>query len=156
VDLRRLRVEEWLAGALGAVLVASLFLHWYGTGDAWESFRTLDVLLTVVGLMGIAIAVLAAAHRSPAVPTALATLLGLVGLVVTALLVYRTASPPVHAGSGRGVGLWVGLFACAGATLCALVASHDQRSPRVVRESTRIEPETLPAPPREGTGESGS
>jgi hypothetical protein len=51
-----------LAGAGGALLIASLFLPWIGFGDGpsrngWESSTTLDLFCLIAGLCGIAAAV---------------------------------------------------------------------------------------------------
>ena len=47
MDLRRLRVGEWLAAVSGLALLASLFLPWYGPGSVtgWEALSAIDVLL---------------------------------------------------------------------------------------------------------------
>ena len=169
MDLRRLRAQEWLAGLCGAALIGSTFLDWYGFGstrrNAWEAFGALDVLLALVGLMALALAVVTAAHRTQAVPTAIGSLLVLVGVVASAWLVYRVASPPDVAeirlgprptgyrpSTEREVGLWIGLVACAGATLAALGSIRDDRFPRAVVEASRVEIPTLPAPPPDGAG----
>jgi uncharacterized membrane protein len=174
VDLRRLRPQEWLTGLCGAVLIASTFLHWYGAGrakrNAWESFGALDVLLVLVGLMAVALAIVTAAHRAQAVPTAIGSLLVLLGVVVSAWLVYRVASPPDVAasvpsgprstgyrpGTERELGLWIGLVACLGTTVAALASIRDDRFPRAVTEAARVDIPTFPAPPRDGAGEPGS
>src|SRR5436309_3398102 len=62
MDLRRARAWDWVAGLAGAVLIASLFLHWYrapggGSVTAWQAFTVVDVILFVVGLVGIALVV---------------------------------------------------------------------------------------------------
>ena len=178
MDLRRLRVEEWLAGLLGVVLLVSLFLDWYDYGDAaggrsgWESFAILDILLAALAAMAIALAAVAALHRTQAVPTALASLTTLVGLVATALVVAQAASPPVlHFAAQTGprktgyiavldatreAGLWIALASCIGITAAALWAMRDERFPEAVVEANRVEIPTMPAPPPEGAGEAGS
>ena len=158
MDLRRLRVEEWIAAACGLGLLVALFLDWYRAGSAersgWEAFAALDVALALVALMAIALAAVAAFHRSQAVPLAIGALLVLVGLIATVWLVVRVASPPDAA--KREAGLWIGLAACVGATLSALVSIRDDRFPRAVVDASRVEIPTLPTPPREGAGEAGS
>jgi uncharacterized membrane protein len=174
VDLRRLRAQEWLVGVCGVALLAATFLDWYGVGsvkrDAWESFGALDVLLSLVGLTAIALGVVTAAHRAQAVPTAIASLLAILGIVVTAWLVYRVASPPdvarsVPAGprptgyipsTEREAGPWIGLAACVGILAGTLMSVRDDRFPRAVREAGQPEVTTLPTPPPEGAGEAGS
>jgi hypothetical protein len=175
VDLRRLRFEEWLAGASGVVLLVALFLPWYRysalrvTSTGWEAFGFLDVLLAAVACMAIALALMAAIHPTAAVPMALTSLLGLVGLVATAWLAVWIASPPsldrtVQSLTGRSTsvqsadgvrlaGVWIGLAGCVAATVAALVAMRDERYTRAVRDTSRLEIETRPAPPREGGAE---
>ena len=51
-----------LAGAGGALLIVSLFLPWAGGLDGasrngWELLRTTDLLLVIVGVLGIAAAI---------------------------------------------------------------------------------------------------
>jgi hypothetical protein len=154
VDPRRLRAQEWLAGLCGAALLVSLFLDWYGAGstkrDAWESFAALDVLLAVVGLGAIALAIVTAVHRAQAVPTALGSLLLIVGIVTSVWLAVRVASPPD--GADRQAGLWIGLAACLGATLAAFASIRDQRFPRAVVEASRVDIPTHAAPPGGGAG----
>jgi hypothetical protein len=84
--------------------------------------------------------------------------------VVSAWLVYRAASPPewtVQLGpratgyrpsTDLEAGVWIALAACLGVTLAALASIRDDRFPRPVAESARVEVPTLPAPPPEGAG----
>ena len=100
MDTRRLRLQEWIAGALGVVLLGSTFLDWYGSGragrNAWEAFGALDVMLSVVGLMAVALAVVTVVHPTQAVPVAIGSLLVLVGFVASVWVTIRTASPPTE------------------------------------------------------------
>jgi carbon starvation protein CstA len=155
VDLRRLRLQEYLAGAFGVLLLVATFLDWYG-GDgkkvnAWETFGALDVMLAVVGLMAIALAVLAATQRAQAVPVAIGSLLVLVGLVTTVWLAFRVARTPGDL-PDREIGAWLGLAGCVGATASALWSIRDDRFPRAVADAGRVDVTPLPAPPREGAG----
>ena len=157
MDIRRLRLQECVAGALGVVLLGSTFLDWYGSGraarDAWEVFGALDVVLCVVGLMALALAIVTVVHGTQAVPMALGSLLVLVGLVATVWIAIRTASPP--GGRSRDAGVWIGLGACVGVTLSALASIRDQRFPRPVREAASVEAPIQPAPPRDRAGQAG-
>lgn len=171
MDLRRLRLQEWAAGACGAALIASTFLHWYRVGperrDAWQALGALDVALALVALMAIAVAVVTAAHRSQAVPTALEALLVLLGLIATVWLIVRVVSPPgwtpQHGPRATGyrpgtdvlAGAFVGLVSCLGLTLAAMAGIRDDRFPKAVTDAARVDVPTLPAPPREGAGEAG-
>ncbi|MEA2352403.1 MAG: hypothetical protein QOH38_1819 [Thermoleophilaceae bacterium] len=152
MDLRRLRLQEWLTGACGVALLVALFLDWYAAGsakaDAWESFSVLDVLLALVGLMAVGLAVAAGLSRAQAVPVGIGSMLVLVGLVVSVWLAIRVASPPD--GADREAGAWIGLVACIGATLSALWSIRDDRFPSAVTDAARVDIPTLPAPPRGG------
>lgn len=172
MDLRRLRWEEWLAAAFGAVLFASLFLPWYRAQvnrtdfTAWQAFGALDVLLAAVALIAIALAVMATIHPTAAVPIAMASMLTLSGLLATALTISRIVTPPDSTphviALGRGTahnvshtlslrpGAWVGLAACALLTAVAVTAMRDEGYPQAVREATSLDIETRPAPPVEG------
>jgi carbon starvation protein CstA len=155
VDLRRLRLQECLAGAFGVALLVATFLDWYGGDDekssAWETFGALDVMLAVVGLMAIALPLLAAAQRAQAVPVAIGSLLVLIGLVTSVWLIFRVARTPGDM-PDREVGLWVGLVAALGATGSALWSIRDDRSPRAVADAARVDVTPLPGPPRGGAG----
>ena len=157
MGIRRLRLQEWLAGAFGVVLLGSTFLDWYGSGraarDAWEAFGALDVLLCLTGLTALAVAVVTVVHRTQAVPMAIGSLLVPVGLVATVWVAVRTASPPGD--HGRDAGVWIGLAACLGVTLSALASIRDERFPRKVRDAARVETPVHPAPPRDRPGQAG-
>jgi hypothetical protein len=155
VDLRRLRLQEYLAGGFGVLLLVATFLAWYGddgsTANAWETFGALDVMLAVVGLMAIALAVVAAAHRAQAVSVAIGSLLVLVGLVTSVWLAFRVARTP-GGFPDREIGAWLGLAGCLGATGSALWSIRDDRFPSAVADAGRVDVTPLPAPPREGAG----
>jgi hypothetical protein len=141
MDLRRVRAWDWLAGIAGAVLIASLFLHWYGSKTGWQSFTVIDVILLIVGLFGITIVAVNATQRTMAIPQAAAGLSVLPALVAVVLTVYRAASPPT-AGVTREAGVWVALGAALVLLLACIRVMNDQRSPRAAMP--RIE--ALPAP----------
>jgi hypothetical protein len=154
MDLRRLRVGEWIVGASGLVLLVSLFLKWYGIGQgaavgpvadldayasAWDSFTILDVLLALGALAAIAVVIVTSLHSTPALPLAMQSLLTLVGFILLVLVVFRLIDPPdvqfVEGGGGRqdvteltrGVGAWLGLIGTLGITAGSLVAIRDER-----------------------------
>jgi carbon starvation protein CstA len=155
VDLRRLRLQEWLAGAFGVALLVATFLDWYGNGDrkasAWETFGALDVMMAAVGLMAIALFVTAAVQRAQAISVAVGSLLVLVGLVTSVWLVFRVARTPGDL-PDRELGAWLGLASCLGATAAAAWSIRDDSFPREVADAGRLDVTPLPAPPREGAG----
>jgi hypothetical protein len=166
MDLRRVRVGEWLAAISGAALFASLFLPWYGTGEqqgnvciasygdtiagggvpcgtatGWQSLAAIDILLACVAAAGILIAVVTATHAVPAVPVAISALVSLVGLVGVILVLLRALDLPDWAG-GREWGLWLALASSAGIIAGAMLAMRDEMRPA----GTRVEIEAIPAP----------
>ena len=149
MDLRRLRPGEWMVGAAGLVLLISLFLVWYeGDGESrtgWESLGALDMILALVALAAIAVPIVTASYRVPAVPLALESLLTLVALVASLMVLFRVLNLPDWANE-RELGVWVAFAATLGLTGSGLVAMRDQRMPM----STRVPIEQRPAPPPEG------
>jgi hypothetical protein len=155
MDLRRLRVGEWIVGAAGVLLLVALFLPWYGepSASAWESFSILDLILALVALAAIAVPVLTATHRVPALPLAYESLIALLGLICVVLVLIRVLNLPGEADS-REWGLWVGLVATLGVFAGGLVGLRDERRAPEGRHtdlsgvpvSSQPEIETLPAP----------
>lgn len=156
MDLRRARIQDWLTGALGAVLVVSLFLEWYracatpgcGSGpvaSAWSAFAAVDVILALAGLSAIAALVLTLVQRAPALPLALTSLGVIVTAVALVLVLIRLIAAPTIAGgeSGAGTallfGAWVGAGVTAGLLAAMLASIRDERTaapPRSVEEQT--------------------
>lgn len=162
MDLRRLRAGEWLAGLSGLVLLVALFLPWYGddagTRTGWESLGALDVVLALVALSALAIPVVTAVQRVPAVPLAHESLTSLVGWFAVVLVLIRVLNMPDWA-DGREWGLWVALAATVGVAASTLLAMRDERLTRAGRHSDLTgvpvahprEVETL-SPPRPEAG----
>lgn len=160
MDLRRLRVGEWIVGACGLLLLIALFLPWYGdpSSTAWEAFTILDVILALLALAAISVPIVTATHRVPALPLALESLIALFGVLGVILVLIRVLNLPGEADS-RDIGLWLGFLATIGITAGALVGMRDERrSPRGrhtdltgVPVSSPPEIETIPAP-RPGSG----
>ena len=160
MDLRRLRVGEWIVGASGVLLLVALFLPWYGdpSATAWESFTVLDVILALLALAAILVPILTTAQRVPALPLAYESLTALFGLLGLILVLIRVLNLPGEA-DGREIGLWLGLVATLGILAGGLIAMRDERrSPQGrhvdlsgVPVSSQPEIEKLPAP-RPGAG----
>jgi hypothetical protein len=162
MDLRRLRAGEWIAGVSGLVLLAALFLPWYGddagSRTGWQSLGALDVVLAVVALAALAIPVVTATQRVPAVPLAHQSLTALVALLAVVLVLIRVLNLPDWADE-RDLGLWVALAAALGIVVGGLIAMRDERLTRGERHTdltgvpvaSQREIETLP-PPRAEAG----
>ncbi len=134
MDLRRLRAGEWIAGVAGLALLVSLFLPWYevvGTDvNAFEAFAVYDVLLVALAAGGIALTVVTANQRSPAMGIALDGLVSLAALVVFLLLLIRVLNMPGDldaAGAERATFAWVGLLATLGVLVGGFVSMRDER-----------------------------
>jgi len=163
MDLRRLRSGEWIAGVSGLVLLVALFLPWYsddgGSRTGWQSLGALDVVLAVVALAAIAIPIVTALERVPAVPLAHESLTTLAGVVALLLVLIRVLNMPDWA-SGREWGLWLALAATLGVVVGGLLAMRDERLSGDGRHTdltgvpvpAQREVETLPGPrPKAGS-----
>ena len=132
MNLRRLRVGEWIAAAGGMVLLVSLWTPWYSEPDAsaWESLAVTDVLLALLALAAPAVlgghgrAAHAAASRSPT-----SRFLSGAAIIGVILVLIRVANLPDAAG-GRGWGLWLGLAGAVGILAGAWLAMRDERRQR--------------------------
>jgi hypothetical protein len=157
MDLRRLRTGEWIAGVSGLVLLVTLFLPWYaddaGSRTGWQSLGALDVVLFLVALAALAIPVVTAAERTPAIPLALQSLTTLAGILAVVLVLVRVLNMPDWAVE-REWGLWLGLAVTVGIVTGAFIAIRDERLTRDGRHTDLTgvpvtqprEIETLPAP----------
>ncbi len=163
MDLRRLRAGEWIAAVAGAVLIVSLFLPWFDAGafdvTAWEAFAVIDVLLFVVGAIGIGVLLITASQGTAAVGVATQALAFLITGPIAVATLIRVLSLPADleaAGAGRTTIAWIGLLAAFGVAVGSLVAMRDERisSPGHPTDATGLpidaqpEIEPLPGPPR--------
>jgi hypothetical protein len=147
MDLRRARIGEWLSGALGVVLVLSLFLPWYCAPDSpsgcspgegvsgWESFAVVDLVLLGAGAIAVAALVLTLTQQTPALPLAVTSLGVLVALAAVVLAVGRLVAAPDLTGAGgeaaptRLLGAWLGAGAALGLLASLVAALRDERVP---------------------------
>jgi hypothetical protein len=131
MDLRRLRAGEWMAAASGTALLAALFLPWFelnggGKAGAWDSLATLDIVLALIAVASVALLLVTAGQRVPAVPIAFDALLALGGLVAAALVLVRALDLPDGA-AGREWALWLALAASLGILAGGALATRDER-----------------------------
>jgi hypothetical protein len=99
--MRRVRAGEWLAGAGGVVLLATL----------WSTPPVIAVLLCLIALLAIALPVAQATRRSPALPVALAVLTVCAGIVAVPLAAVSGAWLALAAALGVLAGGWLSLRA---------------------------------------------
>jgi hypothetical protein len=152
VDLRRLRAGEWLAAAGGMVLIGSLLvLPWYeadsGEVTGFEVFSIVDILLTLIGALAIALAILQATRNSPAMPVAAGVLCVPCGFVGFVLVLYRLLDEPGVPGADAVVdvrlGAYLGLLALAAITAGGWLSMGNEH---VRHLPPGPEPELRPAP----------
>ena len=151
--MRRIRGGELMAGAGAIVLLVSTFLTWYTpTGraeglDAWQAFSIVDLLLGVVGVLGLALAIAQVVGRGPALPVAIAVATAVLGVVGIVLVAYRIVNQPGpnDALSVSG-GAYLGLVSVAAVALGAWGALSDER-PRPA-DPPAPAPERRPTPSR--------
>jgi hypothetical protein len=166
MDLRRLRVGEWMTAVSGVVLALALFRPWYSDEmadyTAWEAFSVLDVLLLALALLAVGLLVLTAVQPTAAMGVAADALLTLVAGAVAIPTVIRVLDvPALGAGAERAAFAWVGLAAVLGVLVGSIVAMRDERLSKSGEQTDATgvplgEPpaiETFPAPPRAAAGE---
>jgi hypothetical protein len=124
--MRRLRAGDWLAGAGGVAMIATV----------WAGPAVPAVLLALLALPGVALPVAQATRRSPALPIALGVLTTTVGVVALLLALVRLLVRP-------GGGAWIGL---AGAVAMLAGAWLSMRAEHVPGEVAPHVPRR-PAPP---------
>jgi hypothetical protein len=150
MDLRRLRIGDWITGLGGLVLLLSLWTPWYAVSDgnltAWAAFGLIDLWLALTALLGIAVPVVTALRDSPAVPIALDVITWAVALIATLLVLFRLlAEPHGDVVTGREWGLLLGALALLGVLAGAWLAMRDESAPGI-RQPARFEPMAAPPP----------
>jgi hypothetical protein len=146
LDLRRLRLGEWLAAAGGVAMIVALALPWYAVGGrtatGFQALTVIDVLLTLIALLALALAVLQATRDSPALPVGAAVLTAAFGIVGVLLVLFRLIDDP-FTGSSLRPGAWIGLAAAVAIEASAWL-SLDNEYVRGLPPDP--EPELRPAP----------
>ena len=133
--MSRLSRGELIAGGSGLALLVVMFLPWYGvdvnvggfstseSGNAWEVFSYIDIVLFLVGAtaVGLAVARLADVDLPPDLPVG--TILTGLGALAALLVLYRIIDVPGpdipavvqnNIDFGRKIGLFLGLIAAGG------------------------------------------
>lgn len=142
MDLRRLRLGEWIALAGGVLLVVSLFMPWYDDVSGFRALSIIDVLLVLVAAVGIALAVLQATQTTPALPVAFGVLSVVTGAIGVLLVVFRLIDSPGDVG-GPTSGAWLGLVAAVAIIAGGWRAIANEHVPHL---PPGPEPELRPAP----------
>jgi hypothetical protein len=110
-DLSRLGRGEWIVGAGGVVLLASMLaLPWYQveshTVNGWNSLVSFRWFAIATLVLSAALLFFQATRRAPAVGVAFSVFVTIFGAVTAAWLILRVGIDPP---AGRKVGGWVGL-----------------------------------------------
>lgn len=173
MDLRRLRVGEWIAALAGVVLVVALWLPWWSgldQLDAWSVLSVLDVLLFALGLAAVGLLVVTAIARTPGPGLIADALVAPAAAILAVACLLRVLDMPGALQSPEGMRLpagvdllgatteyggWVAFAACLAVVAGAVVAMRDERLSRPGRPTDQtgvplggpLEVETLPGPP---------
>jgi peptidoglycan/LPS O-acetylase OafA/YrhL len=133
MDLRRLRLGEWMLAAAGAALLASLFMPWYevkhgASSTGWESFSLADLVLTAVAGMAVLAWVLTATQSTTPLPTSFTALTTLAGFAASILVLVRImVAPDVGPPADPDWGAFAGLAGALGVVAGGTVAIRDER-----------------------------
>jgi hypothetical protein len=159
VDMSRLSQGELIAGGSGLALLVVMFLPWYGvdvqvagfssseSGNAWEVFSTIDILLFLVSLVAVGAAVgkLADVLLSDLPVAAIVTGAGVLAVLLILYRIIDLPGPDIpqivenNVDFGRKIGLFLGLIAAGG------VAYGGYRSMSDAPEPVHSPPPAVPA-----------
>jgi hypothetical protein len=165
VELSRLRRGDVVAGLGGVALLIVMFLDWYGAGgnatfqgqdikislglNAWEAFSITDLILALTAVSGIALAVVTASRRSPALPVALSVITSALGALATLLVFYRILNQP---GPNQffdvKLGAFLGFLSVLAIAVGGWLAMRDEEW-----EGAPVPTDVRPTPPPEGPRE---
>jgi hypothetical protein len=165
VELKRLRQGDLVAGIGGVALLATMFLSWYSAGgsatfqgqdievsldfNAWQAFSVTDLILALTALSGIALAVLTASRRSPALPVAASVITSTLGALATLLVFYRILNQP---GPNEflevKLGAFLGFLSVLAVAVGGYLAVRDEEG-----EEAPMPTDVRPTPPAEGPAE---
>jgi len=145
MDTSRITFGEMVAAVSGLVLLIVMFFPWYQveaetagfkaseSGNAWEVFAFIDLLLLLVVLVAIGVAVARAAGAMPAqLPAPPGMIVAAAGALALLLIVFRLISipgPDVDIGGvdfDRQIGIFLGLLAAAGITFGGYTAMNER------------------------------
>jgi hypothetical protein len=159
VSLGRVRPPEWAALLAGALLLAALFLAWYGPQaghgsvargpaarplTAWQAFSVADAILALLALSGPALLAAQAVRPSPALPLALGVVTIAAGAVALGVVVLGLLSRPGGTvAMAPAAGAWIALLAAAGLLAAGWWSMAAERS----RGAPQPPVEVRPAPP---------
>jgi hypothetical protein len=144
MNLRWLRPGDVLAAGGGALLLISLFLDWYSTPGGggltgWRAFAVTDVLLALLGVLGLGVGAAVVTRRTPVVPVALGVIGSVAGPVGVLLVLFRLLDPPGES-LGIAVGALLGLAGALGVAAGAWWSLSDERNRGVPPVPSELRP----------------
>ena len=128
----------WAGAAAGLLVLVALFMTWYEPGvSGWEAFSVADVIFAIAAVLALASWVALARSRSNPTAVAWQSLSLLAALVATAVVLYRTLSPPGDGEVERALGSWLGLAGVLGVLAGTVAAMRDEGRARRTPEAER-------------------
>jgi hypothetical protein len=106
--------------------------------NAWEAFGFVKYILLLTGLGGIALAPIVLLRRPPIPPFAASAIVTVLGILSTALVLYRVVDPVDD--SAREIGLFLGLIAAGGVALGGWLVLRDAEASRPRRPRLSAQP----------------
>jgi hypothetical protein len=97
-----MRKAEPIAGLGGLVLLAALFLPWNAHETGWEAMSVIDILLTLLALLALAVPVTSVATKGPAKSVGTAVLASAFVWLAIVLVAIKLLSD-------SGIGAWLAL-----------------------------------------------
>ena len=139
-DASRLRSGELIAGVSAVLLFIFMFVSWYGLKvntaglgsvalpavgyDAWDAFSVIDLILLLTVIVALALVVMQATQRSPAIPVSLSVITTTLAGLSVLLILFRIIDPPsmvdvpavidAHLDRTLDLGVYLGLVASLG------------------------------------------
>jgi hypothetical protein len=103
--------------------------------NAWEAFGFVDYILALTAAAGIGLALLSLSARPAIPPFASSAIVTMLGILSTALVLYRVVDPVDD--SAREIGLFLGLVAAGGVALGGWIALRDAEASRPGRSEVQ-------------------
>ncbi len=149
--MANVRRGELIAAVAAVALLVIMFLTWFGepassaqvpgtnvtfnlgnvpgvdtTLNAWQAFDFIDIVLLITIVVAIGLAVITATQTNVTMPVAGGAMLTGLGMLSTALVLYRIIDPP--SGLDRKYGIYLGLIAVVVITIGGWIAMQEEGS----------------------------
>ena len=149
MDTSRISFGEMVAGASGLALFIFMFFPWYGvkaefeglgdveggSGNAWDFFSFIDIILFLVILLAVGMALARASGSMPAnLPAPAGMIVAAAGALAVLLILFRLISAPDPDATGdavdlsRKIGIFLGLIAAVGIAFGGYTAMNERET----------------------------